>query len=38
VNGAVGAIAGVTTKVAALAWIGIAGGSAYGVALITGWA
>jgi hypothetical protein len=36
-NGAVGAVAGVSTKVAALAWVGIAGGTAYGVALIAGW-
>ena len=38
VNGAVGAIAGATTKIAILAWIGIAGGTAYGVALVAGWA
>lgn len=37
VNGAVGAVAGVTTKVAVLAWFGIAGGIAYGSALIIGW-
>ncbi len=37
VNGAVGAVAGVTTKAAMLAWIGIAGGTAYGVALVAGW-
>ena len=38
VNGAVGAFAGATTKVAALAWAGIVGGTAYGVALVAGWA
>jgi hypothetical protein len=38
VNGAVGAVAGVTTKVAVLAWVGVAGGTAYGVALAAGWA
>ena len=38
VNGAVGAVAGVTTKVAVLAWLGVAGGTAYGVALVVGWA
>lgn len=37
-NGAVGAVAGVTTKVAALAWVGVVAGSVYGVALIAGWA
>ena len=37
VNGAVGAVAGVTTKVTVLAWFGIAGGIAYGTALIIGW-
>ena len=35
-NGAIGAVAGVTTKLAALAWIGVAGGVAYGVALGVG--
>ena len=37
-NGAVGALAGATTKLAAVAWLGIAGGTAYGLALVTGWA
>jgi len=37
-NGAVGAIAGVTTKVAVLAWVGVVGGTTYGIALIAGWA
>ncbi len=36
VNGAVGAVAGTTTKVTALAWAGIVGGSAYGAALCVG--
>lgn len=35
-NGAVGAIAGVSTKVALLAWLGVAGGVAYGAALMAG--
>lgn len=35
-NGAVGAVAGVTTKVTVLAWAGILGGGAYGVALVAG--
>lgn len=38
VNGAVGAFAGVTTKVVILAGLGIVGGTAYGIALIAGWA
>lgn len=38
VNGAVGAVAGVSTKVAAIAWAGVAGGTVYGVALVAGWA
>lgn len=38
VNGAVGAAAGVSTKVAAIAWAGIAGGTVYGIALVAGWA
>jgi hypothetical protein len=33
-NGAVGLVAGVSTRAAALAWLGIAGGTVYGVALI----
>jgi high-affinity nickel-transport protein len=37
VNGLVGAVAGVSTKVTALAWGGIVGGAAYGAALIAGW-
>jgi hypothetical protein len=36
VNGGVGAVAGVTTKVDALAWAGIVGGTAYGVLLVAG--
>jgi hypothetical protein len=36
VNGAVGAVAGATTKVAVLAWVGIAGGTVYGLALVAG--
>lgn len=36
VNGMVGAVAGTTTKVTALAWGGIVGGTAYGVALCVG--
>jgi len=35
-NGAVGAVAGVTTKVTALAWTGIVGGALYGAALVLG--
>lgn len=35
-NGLVGAIAGTTTKVVALAWAGVVGGTAYGVALSVG--
>lgn len=35
-NGVVGAIAGVSTKVALLAWLGVAGGVGYGAALIVG--
>jgi hypothetical protein len=38
VNGAVGAVAGLTTKVAVLAWCGVVGGTIYGAALIAGWA
>ena len=37
-NGAIGAIAGVTTRIAVLAWVGTVGGTAYGLALIVGWA
>lgn len=36
VNGAVGAAAGVTTRIAVLAWAGIVGGTAYGLALVAG--
>lgn len=35
-NGVVGAVAGMSTKVALLAWLGVAGGIAYGGALIVG--
>ena len=35
-NGLVGAAAGTTTRVAAVAWAGIAGGVAYGVVLVLG--
>ena len=35
-NGAIGAVAGATTKVAVLAWAGIVGATGYGLALITG--
>ena len=35
-NGAVGLVAGVSSRAAALAWLGIAGGTVYGVALIAG--
>jgi high-affinity nickel-transport protein len=35
-NGMVGAIAGVSTKVALLAWVGVAGGVTYGTALMVG--
>jgi hypothetical protein len=35
-NGAIGALAGTTTKVAVFAWLGIAAGSAYGLALVLG--
>jgi hypothetical protein len=35
-NGAIGAVAGVSTKVMALAWAGIVAGSAYGAALVAG--
>lgn len=35
-NGVVGAVAGVSTKVALLAWVGVAGGVTYGAALIVG--
>ena len=35
-NGAIGTIAGATTKVALVAWVGIVGGTAYGIALIAG--
>jgi hypothetical protein len=38
VNGAVGAVAGATTKVAAIAWAGIVAGTGYGIALVAGWA
>lgn len=37
VNGAVGAVAGATTKIAVISWLATAGGTAYGVALIAGW-
>jgi hypothetical protein len=37
-NGIVGAIAGATTKVTVLAWTSIVGGTAYGVALLAGFA
>lgn len=33
-NGVVGAIAGISTKVAVLAWIGVVGGTAYGLTLV----
>lgn len=36
VNGAVGAVAGVSTKVAVIAWVGIVAGTAYGSALVVG--
>lgn len=35
-NGAIGAVAGVTTKLRALAWAGVGGGIVYGAALGTG--
>lgn len=35
-NGAVGAVAGVSTKVAVIAWVGIVAGTAYGSALVVG--
>jgi hypothetical protein len=35
-NGLVGAVAGVSTKVAVLAWVGVAAGVAYGGALLVG--
>lgn len=37
-NGAVGAVAGATTRLTLLAWLGIVGGVAYGAALTTGFA
>jgi hypothetical protein len=36
VNGAVGAVAGATTRVMALAWVGIVGGVGYGAVLVLG--
>jgi hypothetical protein len=35
-NGVIGAVAGATTKVMALAWLGAVGGTAYGTLLVTG--
>jgi len=35
-NGIVGAVAGASTKVAVLAWAGIVGGAAYGMAMVAG--
>jgi high-affinity nickel-transport protein len=35
-NGVVGALAGTTARVVALAWVGVAGGVLYGVALVVG--
>ena len=35
-NGLVGAVTGVTTRVVPLAWAGIAGGTLYGAAMLTG--
>jgi high-affinity nickel-transport protein len=38
VNGAVGAAAGLTTRLAMVGWLAAGGGTAYGVALMAGWA
>lgn len=35
-NGTVGAVAGATTRVMTLAWLGMAGGVVYGAALVAG--
>ena len=37
-NGLVGAVSGVTTRLAPIAWAGVAGGTIYGAALLTGMA